>query len=65
MSTDDNSEDGHHQSVGEDEEQREQKLERNEKLVEAAEEGNVLSPNCWLKGPRRNMKINMETQLPM
>ena len=40
MSTYDNSEDGHHQS-GEDEEQREQKLQRNEKLVEAAEEGNV------------------------
>ena len=32
--------DGHHQSCGEDE-QREQKQERNEKLLEAAREGNV------------------------
>ena len=41
MSQDNISEDGHHQSGGEDEEQREQKLERNEKLLEAAGEGNV------------------------
>ena len=41
MSQDNISEDGHHQSGGEDAEQREQKQERNEKLVKAASEGNV------------------------
>ena len=40
MSQDNNTKDDHHHS-GEDAELREQKLERNEKLLAAAEEGNV------------------------